>query len=228
MFFYYFVLLKFDIMNVRIYFKFFGVYNQFSPEEKKSFFPEVVNLISVELCEPKCPFCGRRLNHASCHCAQFQKKLKSLCQTFHLNGAMLEVAGINSRFGIELKKLESKIETKAYHAEDLPATLFDFGTKFSPVFEKGACYLVSLGKIDHNGLSFYVRQEGDDAIYKHIIREIPFKPCLPQICFYKHETKFQPNRFSSKHKLGGYQIEHQKVLKKRFAYEEFLDSLIKA
>lgn len=215
-------------MKVKIYFEFLGGYNKLSAREKKSFFPEVVNLISVELCEPKCPFCGKRLLNASCQCAKFIQQINKLCESLNLKGTMIEVAGINSRFGIELKKLESKIETKAYHAEDLPATLFDFGTKFSPVFEKGACYLVSLGKIDHNGLSFYVRQEGDDAIYKHIIREIPFKPCLPPICFYKLETKFQPNRFSSKQKIGGYQIEHQKVLKKRFAYEEFLDSLIKA
>lgn len=215
-------------MDVRIYFKFFGVYSQFSPEEKKSFFPEVVNLISVELCEPKCPFCGRRLKHASCQCAKFQKQLSTLCQNLSLKGAMLEVLGINSQFGIELKKLKSKIEIKSYHADDLPVTLFDFGTKFSPVFRKGGSYWVSSGKIDHNGLSFYVRQEGDEAIYKYIIREIPFKPCLPRICFYTYETKFVANRFTAKQKIGGYQIDQKKVLKKQFSYEEFLDHLKKA
>lgn len=215
-------------MDVRIYFKFFGVYSQFSPEEKKSFFPEVVNLISVELCEPKCPFCGKRLLNASCQCAKFIQQINKLCESLNLKGTMIEVVGINSQFGIEPEKLTSKIETKIYHAGDLPLTLFDFGTKFSPVFRKGGSYWVSTGKIDHNGLSFYVRQEGNEAIYKYIIREIPFKPCLPQICFYMYETKFVPNCFTSKQKIGGYQIDKKKVLKKQFSYEEFLDHLKKA
>ena len=68
-------------MDVRVYLEKSSVYRS-SQKNEPAPFPQMFDLVAIEILEPLCPFCKRRLHGANCSCSEFQRKLKKIGEDF--------------------------------------------------------------------------------------------------------------------------------------------------
>ena len=210
-------------MDVRVYLEKSSVYRS-SLKNEPAPFPQRFDRVGLEILEPLCPFCKRRLHGANCSCSEFQRKLKKIGEDFGDNRE-IHIQVNCSRFSEMLDNL--KVSVEKVNAPDGFASIFDSGTTVQSSIFSGDknSWFISVGEFQGGKLSFYARQRGGNDFYYCVMDNFSCSLKLPDVRFFETFTKMVPNSFDFKRRLGGYRIEHSDENVLQLTYAEFLQKI---
>ncbi len=193
-------------------------------------FPYGFSSIGFVPFEPLCPFCGKHLREAVCHCQQFADAATKLKAQYAENPSDVYISPEREILVVPSVFIHDvQIITEAVATPQNVLTLFDEGgmAKSSPF--KSGVWFVSSGDLDGDCLTFYARQKYSEQIYCCTVRDIPailLADCaVPEkIVLYEYKQKFahHPERGQC---IGNYTPVMEKVVLATLSHDEFLQKL---
>lgn len=160
--------------------------------EQSGFFGNLFSSISLQAVEPTCPFCGNHLKNARCNCTKFKDAQKRFLAKYGKDAVLTTSPKQSCVTLMALSDRHVKVDIVPFNLHMLKS--FDYGTTVKGLNQT---WLVSLGEWMCGTLSFFIREKGQETVFRCVITDIQQKFVgYPQIRIIRKEKEPYPGFFA--------------------------------
>lgn len=190
------------------------------------------DIMSLEVCEPYCPFCGKELKNAQCNCSAYNEAFKKLCLHYEDEQLVVEacydenslpsILGFRNIVSLAINK--NNIHITEVSQNEITPSLFDNGS--IAFYSQENSWYISSGIFENETLTFFVRKKGEDEVYMYEVTNIQHLPpqCSTLLLYTFHHVTV-PNSNRLENRLGNYLVRKEKEILDVLSYQEFLQIL---